>query len=90
MNYRYKVKGRVEKAFILRGMYFRVGSPIDNQITESELSFVKERCKLEKVEDLTIAPKPIPNNSQNTIRGTKNEHTKSASGANKVTDKAKV
>lgn len=90
MNYRYKVKGRAKKAFILRGMHFRVGSPIDNQILDSELEFVKERCELEKVEDLTITQKPIPTNSQTTPKGVKNEQSKSTSGANKVTNKAKI
>ena len=54
MNYRYRVKGSAEKAFILRGMHFRVGVDIETVILESELAFVKERCRLDKVEDLQV------------------------------------
>jgi hypothetical protein len=93
MDYRYRVKGVAEKAFILRGMHFRVGGTIDTAILESELAFVKERCKLEKIEDMQAknAPsQPIPNNSQTTPKGVKNELPKSTSGAYKGASKAKV
>lgn len=93
MNYRYRVKGVAEKAFILRGAHFRVGGTIDTEILESELAFVKERCKLENVEDMqakTAHSQPIPTNSQNAPKGVKNELPKSASGTNKVANKAKV
>lgn len=52
MQYRYRVFGKVEQSFILRGAYFAIGSKIDFYILESELPFVKERCKLEAIEDL--------------------------------------
>lgn len=93
MNYRYRVKGVAEKAFILRGAHFRIGGTIDTEILESELLFVKERCRLEKVEDMqtkTAPSQPIPTNSSTTPKGVKNELPKSASGANKVANKAKV
>lgn len=93
MDYRYRVKGCAEKAFILRGMHFRVGGTIETVILESELAFVKERCKLEKVEDMqakTAPSQPIPNNSPTTPKGVKNELPKSASGASKVKSKATV
>lgn len=93
MNYRYKVKGVAEKAFILRGAHFRVGGTIDTVILESELAFVKERCKLEKVEDLqekTAPSKPIPTVTQTKPKGVKNELSKSTSGASKVASKAKI
>lgn len=93
MNYRYRVKGCAEKAFILRGMHFRVGSTIDTVILDSELAFVKERCKLDKVEDIqskTAPSQPIPNNSVTTTKGVKNELPKSTSRANKSADTAKV
>lgn len=51
MQYRYRVLGKVEKSFILRGAYFAIGSEIDFYILESELSFVKERCKIENIVD---------------------------------------
>lgn len=93
MNYRYKVKGIAEKAFILRGAHFRIGGTIDTVILESELAFVKERCKLEKVEDMqvkTAPPQPIPRNSQTTPKGVKNELSKQTSRANKSTNTSKV
>lgn len=93
MNYRYKVKGKVEKPFILRAMDFRIGGTIDTVILERELAFVKERCRLEKVEDIqakTAHSQPIPNNSPITPKGVKNELSKSASGANKISNKSKV
>jgi hypothetical protein len=90
MNYRYKVKGAVEKAFILRGMHFRIGGSIETVILESELAFVKERCTLEKVEDIIAPSQPIPTNLHTTPKGVKNELSKSTSGSNKGTNKAKV
>jgi hypothetical protein len=92
MNYRYRVKGVAEKAFIMRGAHFRVGGTIDTVILESELAFVKERCRLDKVEDMQLvsAPsQPIPTNSTPT-KGVKNELPKSTSRANKSADTAKV
>lgn len=93
MDYRYRVKGVAEKAFILRGMHFRVGGVIDTVILESELAFVKERCKLDKVEDMqakTAPSQPIPTNSPTTPKGVKNELSKSANGANKAKSKSTV
>lgn len=51
MQYRYRVFGKVEQSFILRGAYFAVGSKIDFYITESELPFVKEMCKIDSIVD---------------------------------------
>lgn len=93
MNYRYRVKGCAEKAFILRGMHFRVGGTIDTAILESELAFVKERCKLDNVEDIQVKTAPsqsIPTNSQTTPKGVKNELSKQTSRANKSTNTSKV
>lgn len=93
MNYRYRVKGVAERAFILRGMHFRVGCKVDNDILESELAFVKERCKLDNVVDLqakTAPSQPMPTNSPTTPKGVKNELPKSTIGATKVASKAKV
>ena len=93
MNYRYKVKGYAEKAFILRGMHFRVGGDIETVILESELAFVKERCKLDKVEDLqchSVSSQPVPVKSQIKPKGAKNEPLQSASRTSKVKNKATV
>ena len=92
MNYRYRVKGVSENAFILRGAHFRIGSSIDTVILESELAFLKERCRLDKVEDIqakTAPSRPIPTNSTPT-KGAKNELSESTSGTNKSANKAKV
>ena len=67
MNYKYRVKGVVEKPFILRGAYFRIGGNVDCHIIESELNFLKERCKLTQVIDLqkvSQTPKSIQNTTQ--------------------------
>jgi hypothetical protein len=93
MDYRYKVKGVADKAFILRGMCFRVGGAIDTAILESELAFVKERCRLEKVEDMqakTAPSQPIPTNSPTTPKGVKNELPKPTSRTNKSANTSKV
>lgn len=93
MDYRYRVKGCAEKAFILRGRHFRVGGEVDTDIFESELAFIKANCSLTKIVDRqakTAPSQPIPNNSQTTPKGVKNELPKSTSGANKVTSNAKV
>lgn len=68
MQYRYRVLGKVEQSFILRGAYFAIGSEIDFHITESELSFVKERCKLTNIEDLVETTKP--KNSMSNVANT--------------------
>lgn len=94
MNYRYRVKGVAEKSFILRGMYFAIGSSIDTDISANELTFVKERCKIAQIVDKkaeTENLQPILNNSQTNPKEVKNELPKSTtSGANKSTNKAKV
>lgn len=52
MQHRYKVEGKVEHSFILRGAFFGINDTINFYITESELEFVKERCKLDIIEDM--------------------------------------
>lgn len=82
MQYRYRVLGKVEHSFILRGAYFEVGSMIDFHITDSELSFVKERCELTQIYDLTAKPK---NSISNVVNAKGKEAQKQGSTAqNKV------
>lgn len=90
MNYKYRVKGVVEKPFILRGTHFRIGGKIDLHIVESELNFIKERCKLTQVIDLqkvAETPKPIQNTTQvkaqTNQKVVRNEQPK-VNGTNKV------
>lgn len=92
MNYRYSVKGIAEKPFILRGRFFRIGATVDNEILETELDFVKGRCRLTKIVDnqKAVSSKPIPTHSSTTAKGIKNELPKSASGTNKTANKAQV
>lgn len=93
MNYRYKVKGVAEKAFILRGAHFRIGGTIDTVILDSELAFVKERCRLEKVVDMqekVANPKPLSTNSSKNPKGERNELSKQESRTNNLTSKTKV
>lgn len=52
MIVKYRVKGKVERAFIMRGMYFPVASDIDFMVSDGELAFVKERCKVDEVADI--------------------------------------
>lgn len=92
MDYRYRVKGVAERFFILRGIYFYAGKKVDDYITEQELVFVQERCKLTEIVDLKSTqsnPTPIPNNSTETDRGVKDD-TQSTIRANKVKSATKV
>lgn len=62
MKFKYRVKGLVQSPFILRSAYFNVGDNMDFYITESELEFVKARCKIQELIDLekTVASTPEP------------------------------
>ena len=93
MDYRYRVKGVVEKAFILRGMHFRIGGEIDSIVLESELPFIKERCNLSEIIDKNEQAdnsQSIPTNPKNRKKGENNELPKSASARNKGANKEKV
>ena len=57
MKLKYRVKGKVEGAFILRGLHFAVDSDIDLCIYENELQFVQERCKVAEL--INLQDKPI-------------------------------
>ena len=98
MKYRYRVRGNVEKAFILRGAHFRIGSEIFTFITEEELAFIKDNCTLTEVEDFENTPSvsqdPIPTTkTTKSTRGRKVAQdgvSLSTSGADKDADKATV
>lgn len=96
MNYKYRVKGVVEKPFILRGVMFRIGTTIDFHIAERELNFLKERCKLTQViylQKVAETPKPIQHTTQvkakTTQKAVRNE-LPNTSGTNKVENTSKV
>lgn len=72
MQYRYRVLGKVEHSFILRGAYFAIGSKIDFYILESELSFVKERCKINNIVDFQKTTK-----TENSVSNAENNGDKS-------------
>lgn len=60
MIFKYRVKGKVESAFILRGLHFAVSSDIDFCIKENELQFIKDRCRIEELINLDVKPIEIP------------------------------
>lgn len=99
MKFKYRVKGLVEKSFILRGAYFAVGANMDFYIPESELEFVKERCRIEELIDLEQKPVESPEpvleenktESENKPKGVKNGlQNKSTSIASKGKHKANI
>ena len=92
MNHRYRVKGVAERFFIFNGIYFYASKEVDLRVTEQELVFVQERCKLTQIEDLESQksnPTPMPKNSTETDRGVKDD-TESTIRANKVKSATKV
>lgn len=79
MQHRYRVLGKVEQSFILRGAYFAIGSKIDFYVLESELSFVKERCKIDNIVDLqenTETKNSVSNVAKSTKQPTKRQYNK--------------
>ena len=79
MQHRYRVLGKVEQSFILRGAYFAIGSKIDFYVLESELSFVKERCKIDNIVDLqenTETKSSVSNVAKSTKQPTKRQNSK--------------
>ena len=78
MDFKYRVKGLVQKPFIIRGAFFAVGSEMDFYFSEKELAFVKQRVKVDKVVDLsqveqTKAPEPVLANISKTESVAKTE-----------------
>lgn len=96
MKFKYRVKGLIEKPFILRSAYFAIGDNMDFYITENELKFVRERCKIGELIDLEKAvetPKPVLEEKQieEEPKGEENElQRKSTNNASKNKHKAKV
>ena len=52
MELQYRVLGKVNNAFILRGLHFASERPIDFCVKESELGFVKQRCDIAELKVL--------------------------------------
>ena len=87
--FRYSIKGKVTQAFILRGLFYATGKPIDTNITESELELIKTHCEISKTVDLqNCTPKAIPNNSKS--KGVTNELQKPTGRENQVRLSRKV
>ena len=61
MKFKYRVKGKVNSPFILRGLHFAVDSDMDFCIYENEAEFVKERVSVSDLIDLTEKPIETPN-----------------------------
>ena len=51
MEFKYRVKGLIQRPFILRSAYMAIGENMDFYIRENELEFVKSRCKIEELID---------------------------------------
>lgn len=60
MKFKYRFKGKVNSQFVLRGMFFKVGSKIDFCVSETELDFVKKHCSVDEIIDLEPKVVPIP------------------------------
>lgn len=98
MKFKYRVKGLVEKSFILRGAYFAIGANMDFYIPESELEFVNGHCRIEELIDLEQKPVESPEpvleektESENKPKGVKNGlQNKSTSIAIKGKHKANI
>ena len=52
MKFKYRVKGKVNSQFVVRGLLFRVGSDIDFCVSKNELEFVKQNCKISEIIDI--------------------------------------
>lgn len=90
MNFKYRVKGKVNGAFILRGLHFEIDSVLDIYIRESELEFLKKRVSISELIDLSEKPVETPQpvleetETESKPKGVKNElRTKSTSNGNK-------
>lgn len=63
MEFKYRIKGLIQRPFILRGAYMTIGENMDFYIRENELEFVKDRCKIEELIDLSEqkvnTPEPV-------------------------------
>ena len=94
MDFKYRVKGLVQKPFIIRGAFFAVGSEMDFYFSEKELTFVKQRVKVDKVVDLsqveqTKAPKPVLEavvKTESKSKGVKASGKKQTSGTSQRTN----
>ena len=51
MKFKYRVKGKVNSQFVLRGMLFKKDTNLDFCVSEKELTFVKEHCSLDSIID---------------------------------------
>lgn len=89
MIFKYRVKGKVNSAFILRGLHFEIDSLLDMYIRENELEFLKERVAVSELIDLSekAVETPVPMLEQETENKPKeiiNElQTKRANNVNK-------
>ena len=104
MNFEYRVKGKVEQSFILRGHCNSVGTLVDLFLFGNELEFVKERCSDVEItnlkdkpnvsinNELINSPKPmLEQKTETKPKGVKNElQTKSNGNANKGKHKANI
>ena len=70
MKFKYRVKGKVNSQFVVRGMLFRVDTNIDFCVSENELTFVKQHCSIESITNIQsklVVEPPKPMLEENTI-----------------------
>jgi hypothetical protein len=88
MELQYRVLGKVNNAFILRGLHFANERTIDFVVKESELEFVKQRCDIADIKVLSNDQSPaIPK----AVKESKNDKPRaSTSSRSESTNTAKV
>ena len=91
MKFKYRIRGKANNSFILRGMLFTAGNEIDFAIGEGELEFVKDRVQIAEPIDLCEPPKPVLQ-TDNKPKGVKTNvvRTRATSSANKVKNREEV
>ena len=96
MIFKYRVKGKVNNRFVLRGFLFEMNRSIDFCVSEQELDFVKQHCTIKDLIDLDPEPVveiPEPIQEVEVKKEDENElpvRTKQTNRTNKAKSKAKV
>ena len=91
MGLRYRVFGKINNSFILRGLHFESGREIDFVVSESELAFVKERCDITEVKELKPNVNTKTPKSQNVAKESQNDKPRtSTSATSKTASNAKI
>lgn len=93
MEFRYRITGKIVKPFILRGLFYKIGVNINSLVTEKELDFVKDKCELTEIVDLSKqveTDNPIPKVLDEKASEVKNELPKQTKRTTKTTSKKNI